>query len=73
MAAIWIAMVLGACTVGGALAVFESTGTIAMLVKVLYALSTLGLAAYLAMHGEESTDAFAPKSHRSAVADMPGA
>ncbi|MGH8517584.1 MAG: hypothetical protein ACREUE_08995 [Panacagrimonas sp.] len=49
------------CTVCGALAVAEFNGFLATLVKVLYACSTLSLAAYLALHGtDESPDALDP-------------
>lgn len=57
MPSTWIAIILSACTFCGALAVVEFNGILATLVKVLYAISTLSLAAYLALHGtDESAD-----------------
>lgn len=61
MPSIWIAIILSTCTVCGALAVVEFNGILATLVKVLYAVSTLSLAAYLALHGtDESADSLDP-------------
>ena len=57
MPSTWIAIILSACTFCGGLAVVEFDGILATLVKVLYAFSTLSLAAYLALHGtDESAD-----------------
>lgn len=53
MPSTWIAIVLSACTLCGGLAVVEFNGVLATLVKVLYAVSTLSLAGYLALHGSE--------------------
>lgn len=61
MPSTWIAIILSACTLCGGLAVVEFNGVLATLVKVLYAVSTLSLAAYLALHGsEESADDIVP-------------
>lgn len=61
MPSTWIAIILSACTFGGALAVVEFNGILATVVKVLYAFSTLSLAAYLAFHGtDESPDGVEP-------------
>lgn len=68
MPSTWIAIVLSACTFCGALAVVEFNGVLASLVKVLYAVSTLSLAAYLALHDtDESADSLEPVPTRSDV------
>ncbi|MCC2658997.1 MAG: hypothetical protein K0Q76_4105 [Panacagrimonas sp.] len=61
MPSTWIAIILSVCTVCGGLAVVEFNGILATLVKVMYAVSTLSLAAYLALHGtDESPDGLEP-------------
>ncbi len=59
MPTIWIAVFLGTCTCGGAYAVFEMSGVLAYLVKGIYAVTILGLAAYLATHNDEVAEEFA--------------
>jgi len=72
MPSTWIAIVLSACTLCGGLAVVELNGVLATLVKVLYGVSTLSLAAYLALHGsEESAEDSAPGEAGRIVAPDP--
>lgn len=60
MPTIWIAVSLSAFTFGGAFAVLEMSGVMGHLVKALYAVTVLGLAAYLITHdGEDGIDEFA--------------
>ncbi len=60
MPTIWIAVLMSACTFGGAFAVFEMSGVLAHVMKGLYAVTVLGLAAYLVTHdGESASDEFA--------------
>lgn len=79
MPSTWIAIILSACTFGGAFAVVEFNGILATLVKVMYAFSTLSLAAYLALHGtDESPDGVdpvpaAPDTMRRMTADVSNA
>lgn len=54
MPSTWIAIIVSACTFCGALAVVEFDGILATVMKGLYAVSTLGLAAYLALHGSDA-------------------
>ena len=66
MPSTWIAIILSTCTVFGGFAVVEFNGVLATLVKVLYAVSTLSLAAYLALHGtDESADGMDPVPTRT--------
>lgn len=59
MPTLWIALFLSACTFGGAFAVVEMSGMFAALGKAAYAMTVLGLAAYLVMHDSEREDDFA--------------
>ncbi|TDU28484.1 hypothetical protein DFR24_2856 [Panacagrimonas perspica] len=59
MPTIWIAVLLSACTFGGALAVIEVSGDFAQLAKGIYALAVLGIAAYLVTRDSPDTDDFA--------------
>lgn len=70
MPTIWIAVFLSACTFGGAFAVLEMSGVMGALVKGIYAVTVLGLAAYLVTHdGEDASDEFAtPVRPRAASA-----
>ena len=62
MPTIWIAVFLSACTFGGGYAVLEMSGVFAYLAKGIYAVTILGLAAYLVTHDGESADNFAASS-----------
>lgn len=69
MPTIWIAVLLSACTFGGALAVVEVSGDFAQLAKGIYALAVLGLAAYFVTRDGDAADDFA--SVASPVLDSP--
>lgn len=68
MPTLWIALFLSACTFGGAFAVVEMSGVFASLGKAAYAMTVLGLAAWLVMHDSERDDDFAPQTAGSGAA-----
>lgn len=71
MPTIWIAVFLSACTFGGAFAVLELSGAMGYAVKGLYAVTVLGLAAYLVTHdGEDGAEDFTSPGGPRAVAAM---
>jgi len=69
MPAIWIAVLLSACTFGGALAVVEVSGDFAQLAKGIYAVTVLGLAAYFVTRDGDAVDEFAAAA--SPVLEVP--
>jgi hypothetical protein len=71
MPTIWIAVFLSVCTFGGAFAVVELSGDFANVAKAVYALTVLGLAAYLVTHDGDADDEFAPDHASSSVLEAP--